>query len=99
MRRAVVAAAAAGLFFLGAPAPAAPPEPPATFIKVEELKGLLDRGPKADIIDVRVWYALGNLVYDQTWSTKTMEGVTLEKTFEGETLRQVRMLTHLILDK
>ena len=55
MRRAVVAAAAAGLFFLGAPAPAAPPEPPATFINVEELKGLLDRGTKADIIDVRVW--------------------------------------------
>ena len=55
MHRAVVAAAAAGLFFLGAPAPAAPPEPPATFIKVDELKELLDRGTKADIIDVRVW--------------------------------------------
>jgi rhodanese-related sulfurtransferase len=55
VHRAVVAAAAAGLFFLGAPAPAAPPEPPATFIKVDELKELLDRGTKADIIDVRVW--------------------------------------------
>ena len=44
MHRAVVAAAAAGLFFLGAPAPAAPPEPPATFIKVDELKELLDSG-------------------------------------------------------
>jgi rhodanese-related sulfurtransferase len=55
VHRAVVAAAAAGLLFLGAPAPAAPPEPPATFIKVDELKELLDRGTKADIIDVRVW--------------------------------------------
>ncbi len=51
------------------------------------------------ISDVPVWYALGNLVFDQTWSTKTMEGVTLEMTFEGETLRQVRMRPHLILDK
>jgi poly-gamma-glutamate synthesis protein (capsule biosynthesis protein) len=49
--------------------------------------------------NVPVWYALGNLVFDQTWSTKTMEGVTLELTFEGETLRQIRMRPHLILDK
>jgi capsule synthesis protein PGA_cap len=49
--------------------------------------------------DVPVWYALGNLVFDQTWSTKTMEGITLELTFEGETLRQIRMRPHLILDK
>lgn len=49
--------------------------------------------------DVPVWYALGNLVFDQTWSTKTMEGITLELTFEGETLRQARLRPHLILDK
>ena len=49
--------------------------------------------------DVPVWYALGNLVFDQTWSTKTMEGITLELTFEGDTLRQVRLRPHLILDK
>ena len=49
--------------------------------------------------DVPVWYALGNLVFDQTWSTRTMEGITLELTFEGETLRQIRMRPHLILDK
>jgi poly-gamma-glutamate synthesis protein (capsule biosynthesis protein) len=49
--------------------------------------------------DVPVWYALGNLVFDQTWSTKTMEGITLELTFEGETLRQIRMRPHLIMDK
>jgi capsule synthesis protein PGA_cap len=49
--------------------------------------------------DVPVWYALGNLVFDQTWSTETMEGITLELTFEGETLRQARIRPHLILDK
>jgi rhodanese-related sulfurtransferase len=36
-------------------APAAPPEYPVSFIKVDELKRLLDRGTKADIIDVRTW--------------------------------------------
>jgi poly-gamma-glutamate synthesis protein (capsule biosynthesis protein) len=49
--------------------------------------------------EVPVWYALGNLVFDQTWSTKTMEGITLELTFEGERLRQIRIRPHLILDK
>ena len=24
-----------------------------------------------------IWYALGNLVFDQTWSEPTMEGITL----------------------
>jgi hypothetical protein len=28
-----------------------------------------------------------------------MEGITLELTFEGETLRQARLRPHLILDK
>jgi rhodanese-related sulfurtransferase len=38
-------------------APAAPPEYPVTFIKVDELKQLLDQGTKADVIDVRHWEA------------------------------------------
>ncbi len=46
-----------------------------------------------------IWYALGNLVFDQTWSEQTMEGMTLELTFRGATLVQVRMRPHLILDK
>ena len=49
--------------------------------------------------DTLVWYALGNFVFDQTWSTRTMEGLLLELTYEGETLRQVRLRPHLILDK
>ena len=46
-----------------------------------------------------IWYALGNFVFDQTWSEPTMEGLTLELTFRGATLVQARMRPHLILDK
>ncbi len=46
--------AAAAVLFLGA-SPAAPPESPVNFIHVDELKALLDRGARADIIDVRHW--------------------------------------------
>jgi poly-gamma-glutamate capsule biosynthesis protein CapA/YwtB (metallophosphatase superfamily) len=46
-----------------------------------------------------IWYALGNFVFDQTWSEPTMEGITLELTFRGSTLVQVHMRPHIILDK
>jgi poly-gamma-glutamate capsule biosynthesis protein CapA/YwtB (metallophosphatase superfamily) len=46
-----------------------------------------------------IWYALGNLVFDQTWSAETMEGMTLELTFAGPKLAQVRIRPHIILDK
>jgi poly-gamma-glutamate synthesis protein (capsule biosynthesis protein) len=46
-----------------------------------------------------IWYALGNFVFDQTWSIPTMEGITLELTFRGSTLVQARMRPHIILDK
>jgi Bacterial capsule synthesis protein PGA_cap len=46
-----------------------------------------------------IWYALGNFVFDQTWSEPTMEGITLELTFSGAELRQIRMRPHIILDK
>jgi poly-gamma-glutamate synthesis protein (capsule biosynthesis protein) len=46
-----------------------------------------------------IWYALGNLVFDQTWSEYTMEGITLEITFQGKQLEQIRMRPHLILGK
>jgi len=54
VRGALIVVAAVGLLFASA-APAAPPEYPVNFIKVDELKGLLDRGTRADIIDVRHW--------------------------------------------
>ncbi len=46
-----------------------------------------------------IWYALGNFVFDQTWSEPTMEGITLELTFQGKELAQVRIRPHIILDK
>ena len=46
-----------------------------------------------------IWYALGNLVFDQSWSEPTMEGITLELTFQGTSLRQIRIRPHLIMAK
>jgi len=46
-----------------------------------------------------IWYALGNFVFDQTWSEPTMEGITLELTFRGSELVQVGLRPHIILDK
>jgi poly-gamma-glutamate capsule biosynthesis protein CapA/YwtB (metallophosphatase superfamily) len=46
-----------------------------------------------------IWYALGNFVFDQTWSEYTMEGLTLELTFRGKELAQARMRPHLVLGK
>jgi len=46
-----------------------------------------------------IWYALGNFVFDQTWSEPTMEGITLELTFRGAELVQVHLRPHIILDK
>jgi hypothetical protein len=54
MRRALIAVVACGVLLASA-APAAPPEYPVTFIKVDELKVLLDLGQKVAIIDVRHW--------------------------------------------
>ena len=54
MRRMMVPPLAAALLLVGA-APAAPPDYPVNYIKVDELKAQLDRGVRADIIDVRHW--------------------------------------------
>ena len=54
MRRTLIVVVIAVVLLAGT-APAAPPESPVSFIKVDELKGLLDLGVKADIIDVRHW--------------------------------------------
>ncbi len=56
MRGAIVPLVA-GVLVLASAAPAAPPDNPVNFIKVDELKAALDRGEKADIIDVRNWDA------------------------------------------
>ena len=54
LRALLVPLVAGGILFLGA-APAAPPDAPVNFIKVDDLKRFLDAGTKADIIDVRHW--------------------------------------------
>ncbi len=46
-----------------------------------------------------IWYALGNFVFDQTWSIPTMEGITLELTFDGTRLVQAHIRPHLILGR
>jgi poly-gamma-glutamate synthesis protein (capsule biosynthesis protein) len=46
-----------------------------------------------------IWYALGNFIFDQTWSEPTMEGITLELTFSGAELVQARLRPHIILDR
>jgi rhodanese-related sulfurtransferase len=56
MRTMLATLVAAGVLLLGA-APAAPPDPPANFISVDELKKLIDAGARADLIDVRHWDA------------------------------------------
>jgi len=46
-----------------------------------------------------IFYALGNLVFDQTWSEPTLEGISVEMTFSGTRLVQVHIRPHLILDR
>jgi hypothetical protein len=46
-----------------------------------------------------IWYALGNFVFDQTWSEPTMEGILLELTFSGRELVQARLHPFVILDR
>jgi hypothetical protein len=48
--------------------------------------------------DKPIFYALGNFVFDQDWSEFTMEGITVELTFRGTDLIQIRLRPHLILD-
>jgi hypothetical protein len=54
MARVLVPTVVAAILLVGA-APAAPPDYPVTFIKVDDLKAQLDRGVRADVIDVRHW--------------------------------------------
>jgi 3-mercaptopyruvate sulfurtransferase SseA len=56
MRTLVMLVVAGGVLLLGA-APAAPPDAPVSFIKVDELKTLLEQGRRVDVIDVRTWDA------------------------------------------
>ena len=52
LRRALVGGFAAAAFLVGA-SPAAPPDHPVSFITVDELRGVLDAGDAAEVVDVR----------------------------------------------
>jgi rhodanese-related sulfurtransferase len=56
VRRLLIWLVAGGVLLLGA-APASPPDLPVNFITVDELKALVDRGARPDLIDVRSWDA------------------------------------------
>ena len=51
-----------------------------------------------DIGDTFVVYCMGNLVFDQTWSENTQEGLIVELTFEGDRLVQAWLHPTLLLD-
>ena len=51
-----------------------------------------------DIDGTLVFYCLGNLVFDQTWSENTMQGLIVELTFEGDRLVQAWPHPTLILN-
>jgi poly-gamma-glutamate synthesis protein (capsule biosynthesis protein) len=44
-----------------------------------------------DVEGVPVLFSMGNLIFDQWWSTNTMEGIIVESTFHGAELKQVRL--------
>jgi len=73
-RALLVPLVAGAILFLGA-APAAPPDAPVNFIKVDELKRLLDTKTKADIIDVRHWpqYAEGHIKCARSMPLRSVE--------------------------
>ena len=46
-----------------------------------------------------VIYSMGNFIFDQYWSTATMEGALTELTFQGTKLVQVRLHPMIMLDQ
>ncbi len=55
-------------------------------------------GAIEDIEGVPVLYSLGNLIFDQHWSTNTMESALLEATFHGDRLIELRLRPYIIHD-
>ena len=48
-------------------------------------------GAIEEIEGAPVLYSMGNLIFDQWWSTNTMEGLIVESTFHAGELKQVRL--------
>ena len=55
-------------------------------------------GAMEEIYGAPVLYSLGNLVFDQHWSTDTMESALLEATFVGDRLIELRLRPYIIHD-
>jgi hypothetical protein len=53
-------------------------------------------GAIEEIDGVPVLYSLGNLIFDQHWSTNTMESAFLEATFHGPTLMALRLHPYIV---
>lgn len=53
-------------------------------------------GAIEDFDGVPVLYSMGNLVFDQHWSTNTMESFLLEATFNGDRLVQMRLHPYIV---
>jgi poly-gamma-glutamate synthesis protein (capsule biosynthesis protein) len=55
-------------------------------------------GALEDIAGTPVLYSLGNLIFDQHWSTNTMESALLEATFHGDRLVEMRLRPYIVHD-
>lgn len=55
-------------------------------------------GAIEDMEGTPVMYSLGNLIFDQHWSTNTMESALLEATFHGDRLVEMRLRPYIIHD-
>jgi len=53
-------------------------------------------GAMEDIDGTPVLYSMGNLIFDQHWSTNTMESALLEATFHGGQLIEMRLRPYII---
>jgi hypothetical protein len=53
-------------------------------------------GAIEDIDGRPVLYSLGNLIFDQHWSTNTMESALVEATFHGDRLLELRLWPYII---
>ena len=55
-------------------------------------------GAIEDIGGVPVLYSMGNLIFDQHWSTNTMESMLVQATFQGDRLVTLDLLPYIIHD-
>ena len=56
-------------------------------------------GGLQDIEGKPVIYSMGNFIFDQYWSTATMESALTEITFQGDHVVQIRLHPYVILDQ